>query len=182
LDALGTVARAAAPVLRRLLDTRHAALAAGALWSAEGDADAVLPALLRELRYGRGRSARTAAEQLGRLGPAARDALPALRGLAGSGRVWERTTAARALWRIEGDPGPVLPVFRAAWSENPYARATIAKCLATMGPAGAPLRDLVAAELATARRHTARPGGYGSHDIAQDERLLANCREALASQ
>ncbi|MEU1165299.1 HEAT repeat domain-containing protein, partial [Streptomyces sp. NPDC005921] len=182
LDTLGTAARAAAPVLRRLLDTRHAALAAGALWSAEGDADAVLPVLMRELTLGRGHSARTAAEQLGRLGAAARDALPALRAAAGSGRVWERTSAAQAYWRIAGDPEPVLPVFRSAWSQNPYTRGTIAACLAAMGPAGAPLHDLLTAELATARRHTARPGGYGSHDIAQDERLLADCRTALAGR
>ncbi|WP_406443936.1 HEAT repeat domain-containing protein [Streptomyces sp. NBC_00631] len=182
LDALGTAARAAAPVLRGLLDTRHAAVAAGALWSAEGDADAVLPVLLRELTHGRSRSARAAAEQLGRLGPAARDALPALRRLAGTGRGWERTAAAEAWWRIGGDPEPVLPVFRTAWSENPYARGAIAGCLAAMGPAGAPLRDLVTAELATARRHTARPGGFGSHDIAQDEQLLSHCRQALASR
>ncbi|WP_234539231.1 HEAT repeat domain-containing protein [Streptomyces shenzhenensis] len=182
LDALGTAARAAAPVLRGLLDTRHAAVAAGALWSAEGEADAVLPVLLRELTLGRSRGARTAAGQLGRLGPAARDALPALHRLAGSGRVGERTAAAEALWRIGGDPEPVLPVFRTAWSENPCTRGAIAGCLAAMGPAGAPLRDLLTAELATARRHTARPGGFGSHDIAQDERLLSDCRQALASQ
>ncbi|WP_369227332.1 HEAT repeat domain-containing protein [Streptomyces sp. R39] len=182
LDALGTAARAAAPVLRGLLDTRHAAVAAGALWSAEGEADVVLPVLLRELTLGRSRGARTAAGQLGRLGPAARDALPALHRLAGSGRVGERTAAAEALWRIGGDPEPVLPVFRTAWSENPCTRGAIAGCLAAMGPAGAPLRDLLTAELATARRHTARPGGFGSHDIAQDERLLSDCRQALASQ
>ncbi|MFF5147150.1 HEAT repeat domain-containing protein [Streptomyces sp. NPDC013157] len=182
LDVLGTAARAAAPVLRGLLDTRHAALAAGALWSAEGDVAAVLPVLLRELTHGRNRSARTAAGQLGRLGAAARGALPALRRLAGSGGVWERVAAAEALWRIGGDPAPVLPVFRAAWSENPYTRGAIAGCLAGMGPAGAPLRDLVTAELAGPRRHTARPGGFGSHDIAQDERLLADCRRALARQ
>ncbi|MER6222014.1 HEAT repeat domain-containing protein, partial [Streptomyces sp900105755] len=115
-----------------------------------------------------------------RLGAAARGALPALRRLADSGRVWERAAAAEALWRIDGDPEPVLPVFRAAWSENPCTRGAIAGCLAEMGPAGAPLGDLVAAEVACARRHTARPGGYGSHDIAQDERLLADCRRALA--
>ncbi|MFJ9348000.1 HEAT repeat domain-containing protein [Streptomyces sp. NPDC101237] len=179
LDALGTAARTATPLLRGLLDTRHAARAAGALWSAEGDADAVLPPLLKELTHGRGRGARTAAEQLGRLGAAARDALPALRGLAGSGRVWERTAAAQAWWRIDGDPEPVLPVLRDAWSENPFARGAIATCLTEMGPAGAPLRDLLTAELAAPRRHTARPGGHGSHDIARDERLLTDCRTAL---
>ena len=94
----------------------------------------------------------------------------------------ERTAAAEALWRIGGDPEPVLPVFRTAWSENPCTRGAIAGCLAAMGPAAAPLRDVVTAELATARRHTARPGGFGSHYITHDERLLSDCRQALASQ
>ncbi len=117
---------------------------------------------------------RLAAQQLGRLGPAARAALPELRRAAGAGPVRQRTSAACALWHIVRDPEPVLPVFRAAWSQSP------ARCLAAMGPAAAPLRDLVTAELAAPRRHTARKGAYGSHDIARDEALLRSCREVLA--
>ncbi|MEU1405947.1 HEAT repeat domain-containing protein [Streptomyces sp. NPDC005728] len=179
LDDLGAAAQAA-PVLRELLHTRHAAAAAGALWSADGAARAVLPVLLRELTQGEPGSRRLAARQLGRLGPAARTALPELRRTAAAGQFWERLSAACALWHIGRDPEPVLPVFRAAWSENPYARGPIAQCLAVMGPAAAPLRDLVAAELAAPRRHTAREGACGSHDIAEDEALLSTCREVLA--
>ncbi|MFJ9820799.1 HEAT repeat domain-containing protein [Streptomyces sp. NPDC101151] len=179
LDALGATAQAA-PVLRQLLHTRHAAAAAGALWSAGDGASAVLPVLLRELTRSEPGSRRLAARYLGRLGPAARTALPELRRTARSGQIWQRTSAACALWHIGRDPEPVLPVFRAAWSQNPHTRGPIAQCLTAMGPAAAPLRDLVTAELAAPRRHTAREGGYGSHDIAKDEALLRSCVEVMA--
>lgn len=179
LDALGAAAQAV-PVLRSLLHTRHAAVAAGALWSADGDARAVLPVLLRELTHGEPEVRRLAARQLGRLGPAARTALPELRRAAGAGPVRQRTSAACALWHIGGDPQPVLPVFRAAWSQSPLTRGPIARCLAALGPAASPLRDLVTAELAAPRRHTARRGAYAGQDIARDEALLGSCREVLA--
>ncbi|MGW2742247.1 HEAT repeat domain-containing protein [Streptomyces sp. NPDC001450] len=179
LDALGAAAQAA-PVLQDLLRTRHAAAAAGALWSAGDAVSAVLPVLLRELTQGEPGSRRLAARQLGRLGPAARAALPELRRSARSGQVWQRTSAACALWHVGRDPEPVLPVFRAAWSQNPYTRGPIARCLAAMGPAAAPLRDLVTAELTAPRRHTADEGGYGGQDIARDEALLRTCGEVLA--
>jgi hypothetical protein len=180
LEALGAAARAT-PLLRALLHTRHAAAAAGALWSADGEADAVLPALVRELRDGDPANRRLAARQLGRLGQAARAALPVLRRTAGSGPVQERTSAAYALWQIDADPGPVVPVLRAAWAQAPGTRGPIAGFLTTMGPAAAPLRDLVAAELAAPRRHTARHSRYGgTRDIPEDETLLRACREVLA--
>ncbi|MFI5689373.1 HEAT repeat domain-containing protein [Streptomyces sp. NPDC051636] len=180
LDALGAAAWEAVPVLRGLLDTGYAAAAAGALWSAGEDVSVALPVLLRELTHERSGLRRLAAGELARLGPAARPALPALRRMTAASRVRERTSAAAALWRIGGDPEPVLPVFRAAWAENPHTRVTIAACLADMGPAGTPLLDLVAAEMAGARRHTARMGGYGSHDIQNDEELLRVCERVLA--
>ncbi|MFJ9735411.1 HEAT repeat domain-containing protein [Streptomyces sp. NPDC101171] len=181
LDALGAAGRAA-PVLRALLHTRHAAAAAGALWSADGDAPAVLPVLIRELRQGEPGVRRLAARQLARFGPAARPALPELRRAAASGQAGLRTLAACALWHVGRDPEPVLPVLRAAWSESPGARGPIARCLAAMGPAGMPLRDLVSAELTAPRRHTARTGGHGGRAIAEDETLRGLCEEVLARQ
>ncbi|MGY4963399.1 HEAT repeat domain-containing protein [Streptomyces sp. 900105245] len=175
LEALGAAARAR-PLLRSLLRTRHAAAAAGALWSADGDTSTVLPPLLRELTEGDPVNRRRAARHLGRLGPAARPALPALRRTAEAGPARVRTSAACALWRIDADPGPVLPVFRTAWAEDPRTRLPVARCLGAMGTAAAPLRDLVAAELAAPRRHTAREGGYGGH-IPEDEALLRACGE-----
>lgn len=181
LAELGAAAQAA-PFLRPLLRTRHAATAAGALWSADGDACAVLPVLRHELTRAEAGLRRSAARQLGRLGPAARGALPELRRLARSGPARERVPAACALWRITGDPALVRSVFRAAWTADPRTRVPIARCLTTMGPAAAPLRDLIAGELTDPRRHTAREGAFGSRDIPDDEELLRACREMLAGR
>ncbi|WP_328557046.1 HEAT repeat domain-containing protein [Streptomyces sp. NBC_00358] len=180
LRAFGGAAHEAVPALRELLAGGCAAVAADALWSVEGDAEAVLPPLLRALAPERdGGGPRTAAEALGRMGAAATPALPGLRRLTDSAEVWERTAAACALWDIAGDPAPVLPVFRAAWRQNPYTRGTISACLVRMGGAGVPVHDLVRTELASPRRHRARSGGHGSHDVLEDERLLRDCRTAL---
>ncbi|MFI9803904.1 HEAT repeat domain-containing protein [Streptomyces sp. NPDC052301] len=179
LEACGAAGHAVRP-LRALLRTRHAAAAAGALWSVDGDTAAVLPVLLRELRHGDPAGRRLAGRQLGRLGPAAVPALPELGEAARSGPALERASAACALWRVGADPEPVLPVFRAAWTEDPRTRGPVARCLTTMGSAAAPLRDLVAGERSAVRRHTAREGGYGSRDIPEDEALSRACGEVLA--
>jgi hypothetical protein len=179
LAELGAAAQAA-PLLRPLLHTRHAAVAAGALWSANGDTSAVLPVLRGELTRVDASLRRSAARQLGRLGPAARGALPELRRLARSGPPRERIPAACALWRVTGDPDPVRPLFRAAWTADARTRPAIARCLTAMGPAAAPLRDLITEELTRPRRHTAHEGAFGSHDIPDDEELLRTCREVLA--
>ncbi|MEU6668408.1 HEAT repeat domain-containing protein [Streptomyces sp. NPDC046727] len=179
LTKLGAATRAA-PFLRPLLQTRHAATAAGALWSADGDASAVLPVLLRELAHPDPGARRSAVRQLGRMGPAARTALPELRRLVRSGPVRERVPVARALWRIGGDPDPVRPVLRAAWAADPRTRVPIARCLITMGPAAAPLHDLITTELTRPRRHTSRAGAYGHRDIPDDEELVRMCGEVLA--
>ncbi|MYW48321.1 HEAT repeat domain-containing protein [Streptomyces sp. SID161] len=179
LTELGAAGQAA-PLLRPLLRTRHAAVAAGALWSADGDTPAVLPVLRRELTQADAGLRRSAVRQLGRLGPAARGALPELGRLARSGPARERIPAACALWRVTGDPDPVRPLLRAAWTADPRTRVPIARCLTAMGPAAAPLRDLVTAELTHPRRHTARDGSFGHHDIPDDEELLRTCREVLA--
>lgn len=178
LGGCGPDAREAIPALRKLLDGGCAVAVAGALWSVEGDAEAVLPTLRREL-VEEPVHARNAAEALGRLGPAARPALPALRRMVDSGKVWRRAIAAAALWDIAGDPGPVLPALRSAWEQMPDTHAVLADCLTRMGPAGAPAHDLLRTELATPRRHQARAGGYSSHDIDEDEQLLRACRAAL---
>jgi hypothetical protein len=179
LGSFGSAAREAVPLLRELLDTEYAIAAAGALWSVTGDESGVLPVLLRELAGTETRRRRLAAEQLGRLGPSARAALPDLRRMTEADWVWERTAAACALWRIGGDAEPAVPVLRSAWMGNPHTRVTIATCLADLGATAAPLRDLAEAELTAPRRHRARSGGHGSHDIRDDEELLRRCREVL---
>ncbi|KUM74329.1 hypothetical protein [Streptomyces griseorubiginosus] len=168
------------PVLRQLLATEYAAVAAGPLWSVEGDASAVLPVLTAELAEGRPRR-RAAAGALARLGPAAAPALAELRRTVRADDLWERVAAACAVWRISGDADLSAPVLRAAWTQNPYTRRTITSCLAALGPAGAPLHDLVRAEVTARRRHLAVPGGgRGSQDVLDDERLMRACGEVLA--
>lgn len=179
LTGLGAAAEAA-PVLRTLLRTRHAPVAAGALWSADGDAHAVLPFLVAGLAHTDPAVRGAVVRRLGALGPAAHRTLPELRRLLRSGPVRERVPAACALWRITGDAALVRPVFRAAWSADPRTRVPIARCLTALGPAAAPLRDLLAAELSRPRRHTAHGGAYAPRDIPDDEELLRICREVLA--
>ncbi|MEU6913953.1 HEAT repeat domain-containing protein [Streptomyces olindensis] len=181
LGAFGDAAREAIPDLRWLLETDCAVVAADALWSVTGEAEAVLPVLLREAgdsASGPHRRA-AAADVLGRLGPAARPAAAGLRRMVASGDLWERVRAACALWRTAGEPGEVLPVLRSAWAEHPRTRTAIAGCAAALGPAGAPLHDLLRAELACPRRHlAATPGGHGIHT---DLGLVRICREALVT-
>ncbi|MHC3467857.1 HEAT repeat domain-containing protein [Streptomyces sp. 7R007] len=180
LGALGSAAREAVPALRGLLDGECGVAAAGALWAVEGDAAAVLPTLTRQLAHGGAQARRSAADTLAPLGPAAASALPGLRRMAESEDLWERTSAACALWRIGGEPDPAVRLLRAAWAANPHTRHPIAACAAALGPAGTPVHDLLRAELTAPRRHLAATGGHGSHDVLHDEELLRACGEAVA--
>jgi hypothetical protein len=132
--------------------------------------------LLREVERG----SRAAAEVLAGTDGRARTALPALRRLAGSAQLGDRTAAACALARITGDAASVAPVLRAAWAEHPCTRPVIGVYLAAPGAAAVPLRDLAEAEPA-ARRHTALTDGCVSHDIADDARLPRVCRRVVAA-
>ncbi|MFE1326472.1 HEAT repeat domain-containing protein [Streptomyces sp. NPDC058735] len=120
-----------------------------------------------------GRSRRVAAaDLLGRMGPAAGTALPALRGMTGSADPLERTAAACAVWRVSGQPDQVLALLRVAWNEHPHTRTAIAGCVTALGPAGAPLHDLLRAELVSPRRHRCDVGGQG---IRADLELMRVC-------
>ncbi|MCX4819370.1 PBS lyase [Streptomyces sp. NBC_01142] len=157
-----------------------AARTAGALWAIEGDAGAVLPVLRTALGASDSGARRTAATALGSLGAAGADAAPALRELLRAAEPWTRVDAAIALLRVTGDPERAWPVLHAAWEEMPYTRVQTAECLAGLKTDAAQL--LLRGELASVRRHNAIDGGYGSHDIFTDEKLLALCRQALTRE
>ncbi|MFB7026079.1 MULTISPECIES: HEAT repeat domain-containing protein [unclassified Streptomyces] len=184
LAAFGPAAREAVPELRGLLADESAAVstaAARALWAAEEGVAEVLPVLERWLRPelpGADRCA--AARVLGEIGPAAVAAAPALRPALASRDSWVRVRAAGALWRVTGETEEALPVLLAAWEENRHARVDIAECLAEMGPAASAAQLAVLTELTRRRRHNAREGASGTHDIHLDEKLLTLCRAALA--
>ncbi|GGT33233.1 HEAT repeat domain-containing protein [Streptomyces purpureus] len=182
LTAFGPAAREAVGDLRRLLGSESATVAtaaARALWAVERDARAVLPTLDTWLRARNPGERRSAARALGAIGPAAAPAAPALRGCLTDLDLWLRVESAAALWRVTGEAGEALPVLLAAWRDNRYARVAIAECLAEMGPAALEAEPVLRAELARPCRHNVVEGGSGSHDIPQDEKLLALCRTAL---
>ncbi|MEV4949558.1 PBS lyase [Streptomyces sp. NPDC053755] len=183
LAAFGPAAKEALPDVRELLVGDSASVAASAalaLWSVEGDAAAVLPALEAWLRPGTPAPEWCAAARaLGSIGPAAADGAPALRHGLRARDLWVRVAGAAALWRVTGDVEATLPVLLKAWDENPHARVDIAECLAEMGPAAREAEQAIRDELARRRRHNVREHGSGSHDIHQDEKLVTLCRAAL---
>ncbi|WP_318207921.1 PBS lyase [Streptomyces sp. SJL17-1] len=184
LAAFGPAAQEAVPDMRGLLAADSATVAtaaARALWAAEGDLGEVLTALERWLRPGvSGADWCSAAQALGEIGPAAASTAPALGPGLASRDLWVRVRSAAALWRVSGDAAAALPVLLAAWEENRHARVDVAECLAEMGPAASEAQLVILTELTRRRRHNAREGASGSHDIHLDEKLLTVCRAALA--
>ncbi|MFI8400892.1 HEAT repeat domain-containing protein [Streptomyces sp. NPDC085463] len=184
LAAFGPAAREAVPDLRELLADESAAVstaAARALWAVGEDPAEVLPALERWLRPGLPDADRCAAARaLGEIGPAAAASAPVLRPALASRDLWVRVRAAAALWRVTGETEEALPVLLAAWEENRHARVDIAECLAEMGPAASGAQLVILTELTRRRRHNAREGASGTHDVHLDEKLLTLCRAALA--
>ncbi|GIG89734.1 HEAT repeat domain-containing protein [Plantactinospora endophytica] len=173
---LGPAAQEAVPVLRPLLDApeRGPALAAGsALYRITGDPGPVLPVLGRFLD-GDGYDAADAAEVVAEIGPAAVGWLPRLRDLLRQPdpNTWLHLRAARAIWRVAGDAGAVLPVLSRIWDRNVYTRSDVAKIWAEIGHPAAAALPLLRAEQARPRRHTARDTGWGSGQVTGDEELL----------
>jgi hypothetical protein len=80
----------------------------------------------------------TAAWHLGEMGPAARDALPALEALL-QGSLWQSLVAAEAIWKITGEADRVLPKLIAAVDGGPrHGQAIAIRILAEIGPAARP--------------------------------------------
>ncbi|MET8842770.1 HEAT repeat domain-containing protein [Streptomyces rubiginosohelvolus] len=184
LGAFGPAAREAVPELRALVrrpGTAAATEAAEALWAVSGDADAVLPVLIEGLQSDQVHDRRAAAVALGALGPRAAVVAPRLRGLLAHEELWLRVDAAIALWEVSGRTRETVAALLTAWEQNRHVRVRVAECLARMGPVpeGSAAAHVLRSELASVRRHNAMDGGYGSHDIHEDEKLLALCRQAL---
>ncbi|MFJ9885019.1 HEAT repeat domain-containing protein [Streptomyces sp. NPDC091287] len=184
LGSFGPAAREAVPELRALVSrpgTASATEAAEALWAISGDADAVLPALIEGLQSHQVHERRAAAVALGSLGPRAAVVAPRLRGLLAHEEPWLRVDAAIALWEVSGRSQETVEALLAGWERSRHVRVRVAECVARMGPVpeGSAAAHVLRSELASVRRHNAMDGGYGSHDIHEDEKLLALCRQAL---
>ncbi|MBF9133849.1 PBS lyase [Plantactinospora sp. S1510] len=74
---------------------------------------------------------------IGRLGPAARDAVPVLRPLLDAPERRLALAAVSALYRITGDPAPVLPVLGRFLDATGYDATAAADEIAEIGPAAA---------------------------------------------
>jgi hypothetical protein len=74
---------------------------------------------------------------LGRIGPAAARAVTVLRPLLEHADRSVAVQAASALWRIEGDPAPVLPVLARSLDSDGWESTAAIAGIAALGPAGA---------------------------------------------
>jgi hypothetical protein len=184
LGSFGPAAREAVPELRALIrrpGTACATEAAEALWAVSGDTEAVLPVLIEGLQADQVHDRRAAVVALGALGPRAAVVAPRLRGLLAHEELWLRVDAAISLWEVTGRSQETTEALLADWERSRHVRVRVAECVARMGPvpAGSAAAHVLRSELASVRRHNAMDGGYGSHDIHEDEKLLALCRRAL---
>jgi hypothetical protein len=168
---LGPAAAKAVPALRGLLDhsePRTAIAAATALALVAPGAVPLAPVFARHLaQWG-------AATGLSRLGPSAAPYVKNVQALFEHRPV----EAAAALWRMTGALD-LAPLER-SWRDEPFQRADLAALLEEIGPPAAALAGELQAELARVRRHNASDSGWSSHQVDDDEKLLAACRRALA--
>jgi hypothetical protein len=115
--------------------------AIGQLYAGTGaPADEVVPLLRQECAT----HPHIATRVLGDLGPDAADALPDLHPMLAHDDPFVRVNAARAVWRIGGDPGPALPVLREVLTDGGRAdRGHALDLLPELGPAAVELSDLL---------------------------------------
>jgi HEAT repeat protein len=150
LASLGPAARAAVPALRDFLRQRRDAddrffpyarlCVAEALWKLGGPDNAVAAVPAELLRDDHAGIREAAAKALGSMGPGARSAGPALRKALERGRGGgELVEVCRALWRIDQDPKPPLPLLVGALQElDSSVRAEAADLLPELGPEAKP--------------------------------------------
>lgn len=182
----------AVPLLRPLLknpDDGTAARAATALWQLHKDADTALPVILRALRKDDNFTASAVAAGVRGLGPAAAATIPALRALLDRADEygWLHQNAATALWRITGDPEPVVAVLQSVWTRSRRRWPGIARDLTDLGSAAAPAAPLLREALASPRRYLVErvaksdDGLANDVDIVGDEAFQRDARTVLAS-
>ncbi len=181
---IGADADACGPVLRRAAtgdDSRLAVLAARSLWQVAGDPAAALEVADRRLADESEFAWQEAAALLADIRQATETQLTQLARLARQEdrTGWTPLSAATALWRITGDPGPLLPVLEQVWTANVHTRLKVVSLWAELGQAASKAHPLLMAELSGVRRHN--KDSYSGSSVSDDEALLAECRIALAA-
>ncbi|NQU25417.1 MAG: HEAT repeat domain-containing protein [Candidatus Nealsonbacteria bacterium] len=128
LGRLGPKARTAAPLLVEALNDKDIGVriaAAEALWKVDGNADAAVPVLTRELEE-KGMSRLWAADALSRIGPEAKDAVPALRTMLSTCTGPWLGAAMHALGNIGPEASAAVPDLVELLDDNPNRRSTTA--------------------------------------------------------
>ncbi|BBH71704.1 hypothetical protein ACTI_83890 [Actinoplanes sp. OR16] len=185
LDRLTRTGRASlsrAAEIRTLLTGDDPALslaAARAIWFVAGDADDA--ATVYDQYLDSPAHAVTAIDGLAELNSRATARAPRLsRMLKGRSPAAVKVAAARALWRITGNPssarqlGPI-------WNDDQRLRPRIAALWVETGM-GTYARRYVQAELSIAPRHNLTKIGLGPAEVSDDELLLTDCRRLLTEK
>ncbi|MEU4692428.1 hypothetical protein [Actinoplanes sp. NPDC023714] len=182
LTRTGRAMMARAAEIRTTLTSEDPALAlaaARAIWFVAGDAGDAAAVYDRYLDSPE--HAVTAVDGLAELNSRAADRAPRLtRLLKGRSPAPVTVAAARALWRITGNPssarhlGPI-------WNDAPRLRPRIAELWVETGM-GAYAKRYVQAELALTPRHNLTKIGLGPAEVSDDEQLLTHCRRLLTEK
>ncbi|MHC4137380.1 MAG: HEAT repeat domain-containing protein [Planctomycetota bacterium] len=146
LRAIGAAAKVEAKAIRDCLrdSSKDVRISAALALAAVAPTDpSVLPALLSVLEYPFTTICDEAVSALHKLGPAARAAIPQLRKLTKKESVITRLYAAKALWRVTGDPKEALPTLLAVLNsvepvdrlDSPFQLLLAVDILGEMGPA-----------------------------------------------
>ncbi|NRQ34146.1 hypothetical protein HII36_20155 [Nonomuraea sp. NN258] len=140
LGSMGPVAAGLVPVVRRRLHDLAGGEQRAGLVRALGEFGEAAAAAVPELLALPGDL--DVVTTLGRIGPSAQPAVPALRRALESDDPHLAVAAATALWRIEQDAGRALPLLARHLAEADHDRpgvATVVAAVAELGPAAAPL-------------------------------------------
>jgi HEAT repeat protein len=176
---------AAVSLLTKLLRSQDEPVrirAAQTLWRIDRRADQVLPVLIESLQPG-GKNRSQAAEVLGEIGTAARDAVPALRACLEDRSFhsrWVKLQAARAIWRIDRSTEGSLPVFIGLLGDPGQVGALVATQAAeALGEMGAVAMEAIPV-LRAALAEDVRPfGGIVDEIVIRDEAFCSTVAEAL---
>lgn len=178
----GRAAAARAAEIRTALTSEDpvvALTAARAIWCVTGDAEAA--ATVYDQYLTGPDHAVTAIDGLAELNSRAAGRAPLLNRLVKSRTSDEvRVAAARALWRITGNPGSARRLGP-AWEATPRLRPRIAR-LWVETDMGAYATRYAKAELAVPTRYNVTNLGLSPAEISEDEQLLADCRKLITDK
>jgi HEAT repeat protein len=126
-----------APLLKKWLANREVgAAAAGALLRLDTENKDALRLLLAALKdHAQYRQCCEAADAVANVGPAAKEAAPALRDLMRSQYPVVQVCGAAALWRVPGDADPAQPLLLEALKQSSSVRDVAARKVGEVGPA-----------------------------------------------